>query len=33
MPSHLFTVSHCKDIDYVFSDIPLTDALLGKRQK
>jgi len=31
--SHLFTVSHCKDIDYVFSDVPLTDALLGKEQK
>ena len=31
--SHPFTVSHCKDIDYVFSDVPLTDALLGKQQK
>ena len=31
--SHLFTVSHCGDIDYVFSDVPLTEPLLGKQQK
>ena len=31
--SHLFTVAHCKDMDYVFSDVPLSDPLLGKQQK
>ena len=31
--SHLFTVAHCRDMDYVFSDVPLSDSLLGKKQK